>query len=566
MEESVVAVTRVSPKNRFVEFSREETEQSIAERFEKQVRKYPRRIAVQTSHGQFTYYDLNKLANRLARVLLQQFRDDRPIAILMEHDAPAVVAIFAALKASKIFILLDPALPDTRIRQILSDSGSNSIVTNDKCLNTALDLLEDSRSIVNVDHCDDSINTDNIDIKISPDSIGYILYTSGSTGTPKGVIRTHRNDLRNVRHVTNSLSISDDDRITLLGSYSTGQGMTDIFCALLNGATLFPRNLKTEGFNGLADWLMQDRITFYHSAATIFRNFVHNLSGRETFPDLRIVRLGGEPVSWRDVQSYKKHFSETCILANELSSSEASTFSQFLVNKKTEINLTVPVGYPVEDKEILILDEKGDQLEPGHTGEIAVRSHFLSPGYWKRPDLTELAFILDQDSQARRIYRTGDLGRKTADGCLEHLGRKDSQVKIRGYRVECYEIELTLLQNPGVDQGYVTHWETAQGEFYLVAYIVPHKGAALTVNEMRAGLTARLPEYMVPKAFVFLDTLPLTPTGKIDRHALPKPETTPPSLDVPFVAPRGPSRNPSPTFARKFWASRLSASTTIFSI
>ena len=230
-------------------------------------------------------------------------------------------------------------------------------------------------------------------MKISPDSIGYILYTSGSTGTAKGVIRTHRNDLRNIRHVTNSLGISDDDRITLLGSYSTGQGIQDIFGALLNGATLFPRNLKTEGFNGLADWLMQERITFYHSAATIFRHFVHDLSGRETFPDLRIVRLGGEPVSWRDVESYKKHFSETGVLANELSSSEASTFSQFLVNKKTEINMTVPVGYPVEDKEVLILDEKGDQLGPGHIGEIAVRSHFLSPGYWNRPDLTELAFI-----------------------------------------------------------------------------------------------------------------------------------------------------------------------------
>ena len=138
--------------------------------------------------------------------------------------------------------------------------------------------------------------------------------------------------------------------------------MTDIFCALLNGAMLFPRNLKTEGFNGLADWLIEERITFYHSAATIFRHFVHNLSGSEAFPDLRIVRLGGETVSWKDVESYKKHFSDNCILANELSCSEASTVSQFLVNKQTEINEIVPVGYPVEDKEILILDETGGTL------------------------------------------------------------------------------------------------------------------------------------------------------------------------------------------------------------
>ncbi len=129
---------------------------------------------------------------------------------------------------------------------------------------------------------------------------------------------------------------------------------------------MFPRNLKTDGFNGLADWLMQERITFYHSAATIFRHFVHSLRGSERFPDLRIVRLGGETVSWRDVESYKKCFSDNCILANELSCSEASTFSQFLVNKQTEINVTVPVGYPTEDKEILILNDGGDRWGPAN--------------------------------------------------------------------------------------------------------------------------------------------------------------------------------------------------------
>ena len=540
VEDNELAITRVSPRNRFVEFSEEETEQSIAERFEKQVCKYPHRIAVHTNHVQLTYNELNELANRLARAMLEQFPDDGPIAILMEHDAPAVVAILAALKASKIFIPLDPALPDARIGQILRDSGSNSIVTNDKCLHTALDLLEGSRPIVNVDQYDASINTGNLDLKISPDSICYILYTSGSTGKPKGVIRTHRNDLRNLRHLTNSFAIGDDDRMTLLGSYSTGQGMADVFCALLNGATLFLRNLKTEGFNGLADWLMQERITFYHSAATLFRHFVHSLSGHEIFLELRIVRLGGEAVSWKDVESYKKHFSDNCVLANELSCSEAAIITQFLMNKSTEINVTVPVGYPVEDKEVLILGEHCKKLGPGEIGEIAVRSRHLSPGYWNRPDLTELVFTPDKESLVDRIYLTGDLGRKSANGCIEHLGRKDTQVKIRGYRVECYEIELALLQNLGVAQAFVTHREDARSETYLVAYVVPDRGVKLTVTEMRAGLSAQVPEYMIPKAFVFLDTLPLTPTGKIDRRALPEAPLARPRLDAPYAAPKGP--------------------------
>ena len=153
-----------------------------------------------------------------------------------------------------------------------------------------MDLLEGNRSIVNVDRCDTSLNTDNLNSEIRPDNIAYILYTSGSTGTPKGVIRTHRNDLHNIRYHTNSLCFSDDDRITLLGSYSTGQGIEDVFDALLNGATLFPRNLKREGFNGLADWLIRERITVYHSAATLFRHFVRDLSSDVIFPELRVMK------------------------------------------------------------------------------------------------------------------------------------------------------------------------------------------------------------------------------------------------------------------------------------
>lgn len=540
MVERVLGITRVDPGNRFVEFSRDETEQSIAERFEKLARRNPHRIAVQTGRLQVTYDELNKSANRLARALLRQSRDNRPVAILMEHDAPAVVAIFGALKASRIFVLLDPALPDTRIGQILTDSGANLIVTNDPSFGTASELRDSSRSIVNLDRFDGELNSDNVDLKISPNRIAYILYTSGSTGRPKGVIRTHRNDLQNIRNRTNTYCISDDDRITLLGSYSTGQGMTDICAALLNGATLFSRNLKAEGFSGLAVWLMRERITIYHSAATLFRRFVGDLGSRMVFPALRVVNIGGEPVSWKDVELYRKHFSENCILANEISCSEASTFGQFLLNKQTEIGVTVPVGYPVEGKEVLILDEKGERLAAGAVGEIAICSDFLFPGYWNRPDLTESALSPVRGSQALRMYRTGDLGRISADGCLEYLGRKDTRVKIRGYRVESYEVELALLENPAVNQAFVTHRQDGRDESYLVAYIVCEKGGLLTVSGLRAALSARLPEYMVPSAFVFIDTLPLTPAGKIDRRALPEPAAARPPLDVSYVAPRGP--------------------------
>ena len=243
-------------------------------------------------------------------------------------------------------------------------------------------------------------------------------------------------------------------------------------------------------------------------------------------------------MTWKDVELYKKRFSEHCVLVNELSCSEASTFGQFFVNQETEITVTVPVGYPVEDKDILILDEKDHPLRTGDIGEIAICSQFLSPGYWNRPDLTALVFSPDPQLQARRIYRTGDMGRQSADGCLEYFGRKDARVKVRGYRVECYEIELALLQNRAVDQAFVTHRQDPRDGTQLIAYLVCAKGTTPTVSDLRADLVARLPEYMVPAAFVLIDALPLTPTGKIDRSALPEPSKARPPLDFPFVTPR----------------------------
>ena len=285
---------------------------------------------------------------------------------------------------------------------------------------------------------------------------------------------------------------------------------------------------------------MEEAITIYHSSATLFRHFAAELSGDFQCPQLRIINIGGEPVTWKDVDLFKKHFPDHCVLVNELSCSEVTTFAQFFVNKSTEIGATVPVGYPVEDKEVLILDDQGHPMGVGDTGEIAIRSQFLSPGYWNRPDLSELAFSLDADQLLGRIYRTGDLGRKSADGCLEYFGRKDARVKIRGYRVECYEIELALLDIPSVDQAFVTHRQDERDETQLVAYVVYTKGQDATVNELKHVLAQRLPAYMLPASFVFMDTLPLTPSGKIDRRALPEPETIRPRLGGLYVPPRSP--------------------------
>jgi acyl carrier protein len=214
----------------------------------------------------------------------------------------------------------------------------------------------------------------------------------------------------------------------------------------------------------------------------------------------------------------------------------------------------VPVGYPVDHKEVLLLDEAGTEIGFNRTGEIAVKSHYLSLGYWRKPELTQVKFKPDPQGGDQRIYLTGDLGRMAPDGCLFHLGRKDFQVKVRGYRVEVSEIEMALLEHAAVKEAAVVGREIQSGDRQLVTYFVPTREPAATVTELRNFLKDRLPDYMIPSAFVMLPALPLTPNGRVDHLALPAPEGTRPELDTPFAAPR----TPIEAELAKIWADVLS--------
>jgi amino acid adenylation domain-containing protein len=523
----------------FIEFAVDEVERSVPERFEQQASLHAHRIAVKTKTRQVTYREFNESANQIARTINQRSSRDKPVALLLDHDLPAILSMFAALKAGRSFVPLDPSLPPSRLEYMLKDSRADMVVTNNQRLALADELFDNDR-IIDIDQIDTSLETGNLEISISPDNMSCILYTSGITGRPKGVMHTHCNELHNVMHHTNSLHLSSDDRLTLLGSYSTGQGMQDLYCALLNGARLYPWSLKVDGLSGLAEWLIKERITIYHSAATVFRYLIRTLSGREEFPDLRVIRLGSEYVFWKDVEAYKRHFSKQCVFVNALSSSETKTIRQYVINKETQVSGLVPVGYAVADTKILLLDELGNQLGPGRVGEIAVRSRFLSPGYWRDPDTTNAAYVSDLSCPENRLFQTGEWGRMSADGCLEHLGRRDTQVKIRGYRVETYETELALLRHPAVDQVLVLCRENKNADKYLIAYTTICRSPAPTVSALRSFLSDKIPEYMIPSAFVFLESFPLTQNGKVDHGALPEPHTARPALDNPFVTPTSP--------------------------
>jgi amino acid adenylation domain-containing protein len=502
-----------------------EPAQLIPRIFERQVNTSPSQIAIDSESCRLSYRELNRLANGIAKLILQaRGQASEPVALLLEHGAPAIIGVLGTLKAGKIYVPLDPSFPDARNFYILRDSQAAILLTNHKNLELAKSLVS-GQLLLNLDAVAAGSDDENPCLKISPDTAAYILSTSGSTGEPKGIVQTHRNVLATVARYTLGLQISSEDRLSLFPSYSVTASVSNMLGALLNGACLCPFDLKERGVTQLADWLVQREITIYRSVPTVFRHFVATLTGQEQFPKLRLIRLGGEPLTRRDVGLYRKHFSVDCVLINGYGSSEISNVWQYRVDQDTEISGDlVPVGWPIDDTGFELVDDDGKPVAGNGVGEIVIRSRYLSPGYWKKPELTEAVFQSGENGE--RTYHTGDLGYLLADGCLVHMGRKDFQVKIRGYRVEVSEIEAALLAVEKVEEAAVVTREDENGDKQLVAYVVAKKATELRGSELRAILKEKLPEHMLPAAFVFLNALPLTANRKLDRTALPTPSVS----------------------------------------
>ena len=315
----------------------------------------------------------------------------------------------------------------------------------------------------------------------------------------------------------------------------------DVLAALLNGAAVYPLDVSREGVAPLAGWLKEHEITVAFFGSPLFRQFTQTLRGGGAFPSLRAIRLGSDTVRKSDVEAYRRHFAPTCILVNGLGATETGTLCKYFIDKDTPITTaTVPIGYPLDDMTVLVLGEDDREVGDGEVGEITVRSRYLSQGYWRRPDLTASTFRPGSAGEGELVYRTGNLGRRHPDGCLEHLGRRAFLVKIRGYRVELPEIEAALMALDGIREALVTVGLGPSGENRLIAFVVPNSRPAPTQTALRHALAQELPGHMIPADFILLDAMPLNEHGKVDRAALPLPGRTRPDLASPFVAPRTP--------------------------
>jgi len=506
-----------------IDFPKEEVEGSIPERFEKIAKLYPDRIAIKFKETSLTYRQFDQRTNQVAQLIWKENKSSgEPVAFLLSNIVESIIAIFGILKAGGGYLSLDPAFPIERLKNMLEDSEARIVITNKDDIDLAREISLKDTVFVNLDDISSDISTENLQLEISPYALSCLYYTSGSTGKPKGVPHFHRNTLHVTWLSVNRNRCNQDDRIALAHSTSFAASVNAIFGALLTGACLCPVDLK-EGLSSLADWLQDEEITIFSGVSTLFRHLAMSLKKDQEFPHLRLITGGGEAFLKSDVELYKKHFSKYSILSHGIGGTEMHTFRTILIDRDTEITSNVvPVGYPVEDKEVLIFDEDGKQVGFNEVGEIVIRSQYLSPGYWKNPELTKEKFKDDPDHPGMRLYLTGDLGRMEDDGCLYHMGRKDFQVKIRGFRVELGGVESVLMQHEGVNNAAVVVDESPGMDKRLIGYFVTNPDYPTpTSEELRIYLKDKLPDYMVPSAYIMLDSMPLTATGKIDRLALP---------------------------------------------
>jgi amino acid adenylation domain-containing protein len=499
--------------------------ETVVSRFRRVARLHGEAPAVVTASRRLSYADLDVWSDAAAHAVRETCPSsgDR-VALLLGHGVPMVVAVMAAVKSGRTYVPLDPSYPLERLATLLDDSGARAILTESEHLPIASKLSRSHRALIDVERA--VLPADVSVPEESPaDGVAYILYTSGSTGEPKGVMQSYRNLLHHAARYSENVRIGAGDRLSLLPSYTFDAAVMDLYGALLNGAALYPFDVRREGIEGLGTFLDREGITLYHSTPTVFRHFLRTKTDGSRHPSVRAVVLGGEEVHRADVERFRARFSPSTVLVNGLGPTESTLALQYFVGPETSLTrMRVPVGFPVAGTDVLLLSESG---APGQIrGEIAIRSPYVALGYFGREELTRAAFTGPVNGSGARVYRTGDLGRLLPDGSIEFLGRRDSQVKIRGFRIELEEVEAHLERHPGVREAAVIDRAGNGGDAVLAAFVVMREERPLPSETLRRFLADSLPAFMVPAHFQAISRIPMTATGKIDRRALRRLELT----------------------------------------
>lgn len=561
-------------------------ERTINQLFEQQVDKTPHHIAVVHQQKKLTYQELNEAANQLA-VVLHQLGISKGdfVGIFKDRDINFLIAILAIYKAGGVYVPIDSTYPANRIEYMLTNSEVKFLLTDATLLNILNELVDKCSQLKSI-ICLDEVITDNINwsqkqaliiyqqlnfSNISQENlepvnkgidIAYTIYTSGSTGLPKGTMVRHDGAINHIYAQFDALKLSEEFCFLQSAPSSTDISIWQFLAPLLIGGKTVIVDIETVAIpEKLFKILKAEKITVVELVPALFGGLLEYISQlpntERELPDLQWMMLSGESVGIKWVNQWLEIYPNIKIVNAYGPSEAADDITQFIVDKPLPENQrTIPIGKPLANLNLYILDEQMKLLPIGAPGEICVSGIGVGAGYWKNQEKTQLSFVPNPFTDVAQklagnrpdlIYKTGDLGRWLPDGNIEFLGRIDHQVKIRGFRVELGEIESLLGQHQAVKSVVVVVREENPDDKRLVAYVVPQseldrddRNSSEFISELRNFLQKKLPGHMIPSFIVLLEALPLAPSGKVDRHALPIPSFQNES-EFNFVAPRTPT-------------------------
>jgi acyl-coenzyme A synthetase/AMP-(fatty) acid ligase len=526
-----IAVTTERHKSllptQYSEFSEAEVSGDIVTRFKLVVARRPDHAALKYRAVVTTYAELDSQSDSLARLISGTYGLSRaPLALLYQQGTCCCVAQLAVLKSGNYFANIDSYLERHRQLLLLADLTPALLLHDHASTRSALELAESIPSLV-------LINTETLPLRpendflsnssVESDDYACVVYTSGSTGAAQGVILTHRHVLHLARRSGLDMHLSHLDRSIQLCELWTGASISEIYCALLNEATLYPCSVKRDGIVYILNLVKNELITTFVAAPILFRALMKSAGKGDKFASVRLIRLGGDRVTRDDIALFNIHFVDSCLLRIGYGSSEMLLVSQFFVDQQytvTDESGRIPVGHPVEGTEVDVLDLDGNKAAPNEPGEIAIRSRFLGPGYLKNDSLTRSRFRGETaDGSGLRMYLTRDLGYKDSSGSLYLLGRNDSRVKIHGKFVLLTDVEQSLAKVTGIQQSVVIPLERDDQGTILAAFVVTTTDS-LDERAIKKQLQNFLAPEVVPRLINIVEKLPMLNNSKVDRRQL----------------------------------------------